>query len=69
MPAALLLYGAAIALSLLERFTKATNGIATYISAALALLATAYALLNGASLWESAALILVFLLLHMGVKA
>ena len=69
LPAVLILYGAALAASLFERFTRATKGVLTYLAAGLAILAAACALLCGASLWEGAALLLVFLLLHMGVKA
>ena len=67
-PAALLLFGAALFCSLFERFTKATKGILTYVSAALALLAAGLVLLRGGSLWEGAALLLPFVLLHAEVK-
>ena len=67
-PAALLLLGAALLLGLVERFTKKTKGILSYVSAALALLAAGVLLLFGGSLWESAALLLPFVLLYLEVK-
>ena len=68
-PVVLLLYGAALACSLFERFTKSTKGVLTLVSAVLAIVATATLLLLGGSLWEAATLLLVFLLLQMGVDA
>ena len=68
LPTALVLYGAALFFCLFDRFYKATKGVFTYISAALSILATAWLLLNGGSLWESSALLMIFLLLNMGVK-
>ena len=64
----LLLYGIALALLLFDRTYRATKGIFTLISTALTVLATAYSLLMGASLWECATVLLIFLLLNMGVK-
>ena len=68
LPGVLLLYLAGLALYLMERAWKATRGVFYYISGALALIATALLILNGGSLWETAAMLMVFLLLMMGVK-
>lgn len=65
---ALILYGAALFLVLFDRAYRATKGVFTLISTALAAVATAYSLLMGAALWECATVLLVFLLLNMGVK-
>lgn len=65
---AIVLYGAALFLLLCDRFYRMTPGIFTLISTALAAVATAYSLINGASLWECATVLLVFLLLNMGVE-
>lgn len=67
LPLALLLYGAALFFCLFERRYRATHGVFFLLSAALALGASAYALIMGAGLWETAAAVLVFLLLNMGV--
>ena len=64
----LLVYGIALALLLFDRTYRATKGVFTLISTALVVLATAYSLIMGASLWECATVLLVFLLLNMGVK-
>lgn len=68
-PAALMLYGIALFFCLFERKNRATKGAFHWISAALAILATAYSLLCGASLRECAAALTVFLLLNMEVMA
>lgn len=65
---ALVLYGISLALLLFDRKHRATKGIFTLISTALTALATAYSLIRGASMWECATVLLVFLLLNMGVK-
>jgi hypothetical protein len=65
---AILLYGAALFLLLFDRHYRATPGTLTLISTVLAAVATAYSLINGASMWECATVLLVFLLLNMGVK-
>lgn len=67
LPLALLLYGAALFLCLFERRYRATRGIFFLLSTALALGASAYALIWGAGLWETAAALLPFLLLNLGV--
>lgn len=69
LPLALLLYGAALFFCLFERRYRATRGVFFVLSAALALGASAYALIWGAALWETAAALLVFLLLNMEVGA
>ena len=68
LPGVMLLYGLGLALCLMERAWKATKGIFTYLSAAAAIIATAFLILNGGSLWEAAAFLMVFLLLTMGVR-
>ena len=68
LPAALVLYGAALFLCLFDRFYNSTRGAFTYISAVLALLASAYSIYMGAAVWECAAVLLGFTLLNMGVK-
>lgn len=64
----LLLYGIALALMLFDRSYRATKGLFTLISTVLTVLATAYSLLMGASMWECVTVLLGFLLLNMGVK-
>lgn len=64
----LVLYGIALFFCLFEKIYRATKGRLIYISAAVAVLATAYSILMGATLWEAAAVLTVFLLLNMGVK-
>ena len=64
----LLMYGIAVALLLFDRTYRATKGLFTLLSTALTVLATAYSLLMGASMWECITVLLVFLLLNMGVK-
>lgn len=66
-PLALVIYGIALALCLFDRHYKATGGMATLVSTALAVVATVYALLMGASLVECATVLMVFLLANMGV--
>lgn len=68
LPLALVLYGAALFFCLFERRYKATRGVFTLVSAAIAILATGYCILMGAALWDAAAALTVFLLLNMGVK-
>ena len=68
LPGVLLLYGAGLTLCLLERAWKATKGIFTFLSGAAVLIVTALLILNGGSLWEAAAWLMVFLLLMMGVR-
>ena len=67
LPLALLLYAAALFLCLFERRYRATRGVFFLLSTALALGAGAYALFWGAGVWETAAALLPFLLLSLGV--
>lgn len=67
-PLTLLLYGIALFLNLFDRHYKMTRGIMTLISAGVCIAATAYALVIGASMWECAAVLLIFLHLNMGVR-
>lgn len=67
-PLALFLYGIALFLNLFDRHYRMTKGFLTIISCAVCVGATAYAIVIGASLWECATVLLVFLLLNMGVK-
>lgn len=66
-PLALFLYGAALFLNLFDRHDHDSRGWLTIVSAFLAVGATAYALVIGATLGECATVLLVFLLLNMGV--
>ncbi len=68
IPAALVCYGLALFCNLFDRKYRASRGVMTYLSAVLAIIGTAVALLRGVSLREAAALLLVFLLLNLGVK-
>ena len=68
-PLALFLYGIALFGNLFDRHYRMTKGILTVLSCAAAVCATVYAILIGASLWECATALMVFLLLNMGVKA
>lgn len=67
-PLALILYGIALFLNLFDRHYKMTKGVMTLVSTAVCVAATAYALVIGASMFECAAVLLVFLLLNMGVR-
>ena len=67
-PMAMLLYGIALALCLFDRHYKATGGVMTYLSTAVAVAATVYALLMGTPLVECATVLMAFMLLNMGVK-
>lgn len=67
-PLALCLYGLALFFNLFDRHYKATKGLLTLLSCGVCVLATAYAIVIGTSLWECATVLLVFLLLNMGVK-
>ena len=67
-PLALLLYGAALFLNLFDRHYQASKGILTVISAAVCVGTTVCALDLGASVYECATVVLVFLLVNMGVE-
>lgn len=65
---ALVLYGVALFLVIYDRAYRATKGSFTLVSALLTGAATGYSLLRGASLWECATILLVFMLLTMEGK-
>lgn len=67
-PLAIFLYGIALFLNRFDRHYRMTGGLLTVLSCAICVGATAYAILIGASLWECATVMLIFLLLNMGVK-
>lgn len=67
-PAAMLLYGIALLLRLLEGHFRSTNGLLFLISTAIAAVATGYCILIGVALTECMTVLLVFLLLNMGVR-
>ena len=67
-PIAMLLYGIALALCLFDRHYKATDGVLTLVSTAVAVVATVYALLMGTPMVECATVLMAFMLLNMGVK-
>lgn len=64
----LVMYGTALFLLLFDRKNRATKGVFTLLSTALVTVATGYNLLMGASMWECATVLLVFLLLNMEVE-
>ena len=67
-PGLLLLYGAGLAACVLDRRWKASKGWLTWLAGAAVITAAALLVVFGASLWEAAACLTVFLLLIMGVK-
>lgn len=67
-PLALFLYGIALFLNLFDRHYKMTQGVFTLLATAISVSATAYSILIGATAWEAATVLLIFLLLNMGVK-
>ena len=67
-PGLILLYGLGLCSCVLDHRWQATKGRLTWVAGAAVIAAVALALLGGASLWEGAAWLLVFLLLVMGVK-
>lgn len=67
-PLALFLYGIALFLNLFDRHYRMTKGALTLLSCAVCVGATAYAILIGATLWECATVLLIFLLINMGVR-
>ena len=67
-PGLLLLYGISLAACVLDRRWKASGGWLTWIAGAAVITAAALLVVFGASLWEAAACLTVFLLLIMGVK-
>ena len=67
-PLAIFLYGIALFLNLYDNHYRQTKGWLTILACGLSILATVYAIVIGATLWECATVLLVFLLLNMGVK-
>ena len=67
-PFALFLYAVALFLNLFDRHYRVSRGYLTIASAIIAVGATAYALVIGASLRECAGVLTVFLLLNMEVR-
>ena len=68
LPGALIGYGLGLLLLLFDCIRKPEKGILTFLSAFLAVGATAYGLLLGVPLSEAALALTVFLLLNMGVR-
>lgn len=68
LPLGLILYGTALFFCLFERIYRSTGGMLFLLSTAIAVAATAYCLLMGASCWECCTVLTVFLLLNVGVK-
>ena len=64
-PVLWLLFGAALGLNLFDRAYRGTRGIFTVLSALLAIIGCAYALLLGAGAAEIAVILLAFLLLNL----
>ena len=67
-PGLLLLYGIGIAVCVLDLRRKISKGWLTWLAGAAVITAAALLVVFGASLWEAAACLTVFLLLIMGVK-
>ncbi len=68
LPVALILYGLGLTFCAFDRHYKSTNGVLTVVSTLLAVGGTVYALVMGATMMECAVVLMIFLLLHMGVK-
>ena len=64
-PVLWLIFGAALGLCLFDRAYRGTRGIFTVLSALLAVLGCAYALLLGVGAAEIAVILLAFLLLNL----
>ena len=64
-PVLWLIFGAALGLNLFDRAYRGTRGIFTVLSALLAVLGWAYALLLGAGAADIAVILLAFLLLNL----
>lgn len=64
-PVLWILFGAALGLCLFDRAYRGTRGIFTVLSALLAVIGCAYALLLGAGAAEIAVILLAFLLLNL----
>ena len=64
-PVLWILFGAALGLNLFDRAYRGTRGIFTVLSALLAIIGCAYALLLGAGAAELTVILLAFLLLNL----
>ncbi len=64
-PVLWILFGAALGLNLFDRAYRGTRGIFTVLSALLAIIGCAYALLLGAGAADIAVILLAFLLLNL----
>lgn len=64
-PVLWIIFGAALGLCLFDRAYRGTKGVFTVLSALLAILGCAYALLLGAGAAEIAVVLLAFLLLNL----
>lgn len=64
-PVLWILFGAALGLCLFDRAYRGTRGIFTVLSALLAIIGCAYALLLGAGAADIAVILLAFLLLNL----
>ena len=64
-PVLWILFGAALGLNLFDRACRGTRGIFTVLSALLAIIGCAYALLLGAGAAEITVIFLAFLLLNL----
>ena len=64
-PVLWILFGAALGLCLFDRAYRGTRGIFTVLSALLAIIGCAYALLLGAGAADIAVIMLAFLLLNL----
>lgn len=64
-PVLWILFGAALGLNLFDRAYRGTRGIFTVLSALLAIIGCAYALLLGAGAAEITVILLAFLLLNL----
>ncbi len=67
-PGLMILYGLGLCSCVLDHRWQATKGRLTWLAGGAVIAAVALALLAGASLWEGAAWLIVFLLIVMGVK-
>ena len=68
-PFTIFIYGVALFLNLFDRRYRKTKGFLTIVSCVLSIIATVYAICIGTTLWECAAVLLIFLLLNMEVGA
>ena len=67
-PGLLLLYALGLGACVFDQRLKSSRGWLTWVACAAVIITAALLILYGASLWEAAACLLVFLLLIMGVR-